>query len=131
MCYTSGTTGRPKGVVYSHRSMVLHAIVAALPDVLAASSRDNVLVITPMFHANAWAMPFTAVMLGAKQVFPGPHLGGEDLLDLMQSESITLSLGVPTIWLMVLQALAVGQARLGTWSKACACRSAAPPCRVR
>jgi fatty-acyl-CoA synthase len=109
MCYTSGTTGRPKGVVYSHRSMVLHAIVAALPDVLAASSRDNVLVITPMFHANAWAMPFTAVMLGAKQVFPGPHLGGEDLLDLMESESITLSLGVPTVWLMVLQALQSGK----------------------
>jgi fatty-acyl-CoA synthase len=109
MCYTSGTTGRPKGVVYSHRSMVLHAIVAALPDVLAASSRDNVLVITPMFHANAWAMPFTALMLGAKQVFPGPHLGGEDLLDLMESENITLSLGVPTIWLMVLQALQSGK----------------------
>jgi fatty-acyl-CoA synthase len=109
MCYTSGTTGRPKGVVYSHRSMVLHAIVAALPDVLAASSRDNVLVITPMFHANAWAMPFTAVMLGAKQVFPGPHLGGEDLLDLMESENITLSLGVPTVWLMVLQAVQSGK----------------------
>ncbi len=115
MCYTSGTTGRPKGVVYSHRSMVLHAIVAALPDVLAASSRDNVLVITPMFHANAWAMPFTAVMLGAKQVFPGPHLGGEDLLDLMQGEQITLSLGVPTVWLMVLQELQSGRR---TWKLA-------------
>ena len=109
MCYTSGTTGRPKGVVYSHRSMVLHAIVAALPDVLGASSRDNVLVITPMFHANAWAMPFSALMLGAKQVFPGPHMAGEDLLDLMESEDITLSLGVPTIWLMVLQALQSGK----------------------
>jgi fatty-acyl-CoA synthase len=109
MCYTSGTTGRPKGVVYSHRSMVLHSIVGALPDVLGSSSRDNVLVITPMFHANAWAMPFGALMLGAKQVFPGPHMAGEDLLDLMEGEAITLSLGVPTIWMMVLQALQSGK----------------------
>jgi len=109
MCYTSGTTGRPKGVVYSHRSMVLHSIVSALPDVVGASSRDNVLVITPMFHANAWAMPFTAVMLGAKQVFPGPHMAGEDLLELMETEAITLSLGVPTIWMMVLQVLQSGK----------------------
>ncbi len=113
MCYTSGTTGRPKGVVYSHRSMVLHSIVGSLPDVLGTCSRDNILVITPMFHANAWAMPFAAVMLGAKQVFPGPHMGGEDLLDLMESERITMSLGVPTVWLMVLQALQAGKR---TWN---------------
>jgi fatty-acyl-CoA synthase len=109
MCYTSGTTGRPKGVVYSHRSMVLHSIVGSLPDVLGTSSRDNILVVTPMFHANAWAMPFAAVMLGAKQVFPGPHMAGEDLLDLMESERITMSLGVPTVWMMVLQALQSGK----------------------
>ena len=109
MCYTSGTTGRPKGVVYSHRSMVLHSIVTSMPDVVGASARDCILVITPMFHANAWAMPFAALMLGAKQVFPGPHMGGEDLLDLMEGEHITLALGVPTVWMMVLQALQSGK----------------------
>lgn len=109
MCYTSGTTGRPKGVVYSHRSMVLHSIVTSVPDVVGTSARDSILVITPMFHANAWAMPFAALMLGAKQVFPGPHMGGEDLLELMEGERITLALGVPTVWMMVLQALQSGK----------------------
>ena len=105
MCYTSGTTGRPKGVVYSHRSMVLHALTECAPDVIGLSARDKVLVVVPMFHANAWAIPFAAVMVGASQIFPGPHMGGEDLLDLMESEQITLALGVPTIWLMILQSL--------------------------
>jgi len=105
MCYTSGTTGRPKGVVYSHRSMMLHALTECAPDVIGLSSRDRILVVVPMFHANAWAIPFAAIMVGASQIFPGPHLGGEDLLDLMESEKITLALGVPTIWLMILQSL--------------------------
>jgi len=105
MCYTSGTTGRPRGVVYSHRSMVLHAITECAPDIIGLSCRDRVLVVVPMFHANAWALPFAAVMTGASQIFPGTHMGGEDLLDLMESERITLALGVPTIWLMILQSL--------------------------
>ena len=105
MCYTSGTTGRPKGVVYSHRSMVLHALAEVAPDVIGLSARDRALAVVPMFHANAWALPFGAAMVGASQVFPGPHMGGEDLLDLMESEKITLALGVPTIWLMILQCL--------------------------
>ena len=105
MCYTSGTTGRPKGVVYSHRSMVLHAITNCLPDCLALSAHDSVLAVTPMFHANSWAMPFSATMVGAKQVLPGPHLGADDLLELMQDEEVSLALGVPTIWMMILQAL--------------------------
>src|SRR5207237_3870365 len=84
MCYTSGTTGRPKGVAYSHRSSVLHSLVASLPDYWGLSGRDCVLAVTPMFHANCWGIPYGAVMLGAKLVFPGPHLQPADLLDLMQ-----------------------------------------------
>ncbi|MDM0035221.1 long-chain fatty acid--CoA ligase [Variovorax sp. J22P271] len=105
MCYTSGTTGRPKGVVYSHRSMVLHAITGCIPDLFALSARDQVMMVTPMFHANAWAVPFSAMMVGAGQVLPGPHLGGEDLLDLMEEGQVTMALGVPTIWMMIWQAM--------------------------
>ncbi|MDM0014993.1 long-chain fatty acid--CoA ligase [Variovorax sp. J22P168] len=105
MCYTSGTTGRPKGVVYSHRSMVLHAITGCIPDLFALSARDQVMMVTPMFHANAWAVPFSAMMVGAGQILPGPHLGGEDLLDLMEEGGTTMALGVPTIWMMVWQSL--------------------------
>ena len=105
MCYTSGTTGKPKGVVYSHRSTVLHTLVAALPDAMSLSGADTVLPVTPMFHANAWGVPYVAVMVGAKQVFPGPHLGAEDLLELLEKEKITVSLGVPTIWLTLIAQL--------------------------
>jgi fatty-acyl-CoA synthase len=103
MCYTSGTTGRPKGVAYSHRSTVLHTLVACLGDHWALKSSDVVLPVTPMFHANCWGLPYGAVMLGVKLVFPGPHLHPDDLLDLMQLEPPTLSLGVPTIWISMIQ----------------------------
>lgn len=109
MCYTSGTTGRPKGVVYSHRSMVLHAVTGCIPDLLNLSARDRLLIVTPMFHANAWATPFSAMMVGAGQILPGPHLGGEDLLDLMVEGRATLALGVPTIWMMIHQVLEEGR----------------------
>ena len=112
MCYTSGTTGRSKGVVYSHRSAVLHSLVASLPDFWSLAGRDAVLAVTPMFHANCWGIPYGAVMLGAKLVFPGPHLHPEDLLDLMQAEPPTLALGVPTIWLGMIQAY---EAQPGRW----------------
>jgi fatty-acyl-CoA synthase len=103
MCYTSGTTGRPKGVAYSHRSTVLHTLVACLGDHWGLKSSDVVLPVTPMFHANCWGLPYGAVMLGVKLVFPGPHLHPDDLLDLMQLEPPTLSLGVPTIWISLIQ----------------------------
>ena len=103
MCYTSGTTGRAKGVVYSHRSTVLHTLVASLGDYVGLRGSDVVLPVTPMFHANSWGVPYAAVMMGAKLVFPGPHLHPEDLLDLMQLEPPTLALGVPTIWMSLIQ----------------------------
>ncbi len=103
MCYTSGTTGRPKGVVYSHRSTVLHTLVGCLGENWALTSEDVLLPVTPMFHANCWGLPYGAVMMGSKIVFPGPHLHADDLLDLIRAEPPTLSLGVPTIWLGLIQ----------------------------
>ena len=104
MCYTSGTTGRPKGVVYSHRSTVLHTLVGCLADCWDLKGSDVLLPVTPMFHANCWGIPYGAVMMGTKIVFPGPHLHPDDVLDLMQVEPPTLSLGVPTIWMGLIQA---------------------------
>jgi fatty-acyl-CoA synthase len=103
MCYTSGTTGKAKGVVYSHRSTVLHTLVGCGGDVWGLRSQDVVLPVTPMFHANSWGVPYGVVMTGAKIVFPGPHLHPEDLLDLMTLQPPTLSLGVPTIWMTMIQ----------------------------
>jgi fatty-acyl-CoA synthase len=105
MCYTSGTTGRPKGVVYSHRSTLIHTLVANQPDHWGLSARDSVLPATPMFHANCWGVPYACVMMGIKLVFPGPHLAPEDLLALIAAERPTYVLGVPTIWLGMLQLL--------------------------
>jgi fatty-acyl-CoA synthase len=113
MCYTSGTTGQPKGVVYSHRSQVLHTLVQAQPDVVGISGHDVVLPVVPMFHANAWGVPYAAAMLGTKMVFPGPHLHPDDLLPLLQDEKVTLSCGVPTIWLGMIQIL---ERSAGKWA---------------
>lgn len=104
LCYTSGTTGDPKGVLYNHRSTILHAYAAALPDALDLSSRESVLPVVPLFHVNAWGTPYSALMVGAKLVLPGPKMGdGEALYELMESERVTLALGVPTVWLALLQ----------------------------
>jgi fatty-acyl-CoA synthase len=103
LCYTSGTTGNPKGVLYNHRSTILHAYAAVAPDVMSLRSTDCVLPVVPLFHVNAWGIPYAALMAGSKLVFPGPKMGdGETLFTLMESEHVTLSLGVPTVWLALL-----------------------------
>jgi fatty-acyl-CoA synthase len=104
LCYTSGTTGDPKGVLYDHRSTLLHAYAAIAPDVMSMSSCDTVLPVVPLFHVNAWGVPYVSLMAGAKLVLPGPKMGdGETLCELLDSEDVTLALGVPTVWLALLQ----------------------------
>ena len=102
VCYTSGTTGNPKGVVFSHRSTVLHTLVSCMADTLAISESDSILPVVPMFHANAWGLPYSAICAGSKLVFPGPHLDATSLLDLMAAEKVSVAGGVPTIWLGIL-----------------------------
>jgi len=105
MCYTSGTTGRPKGVVYSHRALVLHSLTAALPEAHAISSRDTILPVVPMFHANAWGLPYIAAFAGTGMVLPGPKLDAESVLELLADEQVTITAGVPTVWMAILEAL--------------------------
>ncbi len=104
LCYTSGTTGDPKGVLYDHRSTVLHAYAAVAPDIMNLASTDTVLPVVPLFHVNAWGVPYSCLMVGAKLVFPGPKMGdGAALYELLDSEDVTMALGVPTVWLALLQ----------------------------
>jgi acyl-CoA synthetase (AMP-forming)/AMP-acid ligase II len=112
MCYTTGTTGAPKGVLYSHRSMVLHSFVLGLADTFGLSERDMCLPVVPMFHVNAWGLPYGAALFGAGLAMPGPHLDPESLLDLFASAGVTFGAGVPTIWLGVLRAI---DAHPGRW----------------
>src|SRR5262249_4003392 len=105
ICYTSGTTGKPKGVLYSHRALAIHSITTALPDSIGLSRFDVVLQVGPMFHVNAWGLPVACTMAGAKQVFPGPHLDAKSVLELLSDEQVTLTAGVPTVWLGVLEQL--------------------------
>jgi 3-(methylthio)propionyl---CoA ligase len=114
LCYTSGTTGNPKGVLYSHRSTVLHTYAAALPDALNCSQRDVILPVVPMFHVNAWGLPYIACMVGAKLVFPGAALDGKSLYELIEAEQVTVSAGVPTVWQGLLAHLGERQGTLSS-----------------
>ncbi|HYX31846.1 MAG TPA: long-chain fatty acid--CoA ligase [Oligoflexus sp.] len=104
-CYTSGTTGKPKGVVYSHRSTILHSLVTALPDSLDLSMDDCLMAVVPMFHVNAWGLPYTATLVGTRQILPGPFLDAASLVDLMETEKVTVAAGVPTIWMSIREEL--------------------------
>src|SRR5262245_53618875 len=105
MCYTTGTTGNPKGILYSHRALVLHTFAVALPSAIGLAEHDIVLPVVPMFHANAWGLPYGAAMMGAALVLPGPHLDPASLVDLFERERVTITAGVPTIWMGLLQYL--------------------------
>jgi fatty-acyl-CoA synthase len=105
MCYTSGTTGDPKGVLYSHRSNVLHAMIAAMPDAMGISSKDTILPVVPMFHANAWGLGQSGPMIGAKMVMPGGKMDGPSIYEMLDTENVTFTAAVPTVWLMLLQYL--------------------------
>ncbi|MBU6270415.1 MAG: fatty-acid--CoA ligase [Betaproteobacteria bacterium] len=131
LCYTSGTTGNPKGALYSHRSTVLHAYGAALPDAMGASARDVILPVVPMFHVNAWGLPYVCPMVGAKLVLPGPALDGKSLYELFEAEGVTYSAGVPTVWLGLLQHVAANGLRFSTFNRTVIGGSACPPAMIR
>ena len=131
MCYTSGTTGNPKGVLYSHRSTLLHSYAAALPDALNLSSRDTILPVVPMFHVNAWGLPYVAPMVGAKLVFPGGQLDGKSLYELFESERVTVSAGVPTVWQGLLAHVESAGLRFSTMNRTVIGGSACPPAMLR
>ncbi|SAL78698.1 long-chain-fatty-acid--CoA ligase [Caballeronia arvi] len=131
LCYTSGTTGNPKGALYSHRSTVLHAYGAALPDAMGASSSDAILPVVPMFHVNAWGIPHAAPLVGAKLVFPGKDLDGKSLYELMETEGVTYSAGVPTVWMGLLNHMKQHDARFSTLKRTVIGGSACPPAMLR
>jgi len=130
MCYTSGTTGNPKAALYSHRSSTLHAYAAALPDVMGLSARDAVLPVVPMFHVNAWGIPYSAALTGAKLVFPGPAMDGKSVYELIEAEKVTYAAGVPTVWQMLLGHLKPSGLKFSTLRRTVIGGSACPPAMI-
>jgi len=131
MCYTSGTTGNPKGALYSHRSTILHAYAAALPDVMGLRAADSVLPVVPMFHVNAWGIPYSAALAGCKLVFPGPALDGKSVYELIEAEKVTFAAGVPTVWQMLLSHLKPNGLRFSTLQRTVIGGSACPPAMIQ
>lgn len=131
LCYTSGTTGNPKGALYSHRSTVLHSYASALPDALGCSARDVILPVVPMFHVNAWGLPYSVPLVGAKLVFPGPKLDGASLYELFEQEKVSFSAGVPTVWLGLLQYVQSNGLKFSTFRRTVIGGSAVPPAMTR
>jgi acyl-CoA synthetase (AMP-forming)/AMP-acid ligase II len=131
ICYTSGTTGHPKGAVYSHRSTLLHAYAAALPDAMNCSGRDVILPVVPMFHVNAWGIPYSAALVGAKLVMPGPHLDGKSLYELFENEKVTFSAGVPTVWLGLLTYMKTNGLKFSHFKRTVIGGSACPPAMMK
>ena len=131
LCYTSGTTGNPKGVLYSHRSTLLHAYAACMPDALGLSARDVVMPVVPMFHVNAWGLPYSAPLAGAKLVFPGARMDGASLMELFETEQVTFSAGVPTIWLGLLAHARETGRGFGALKRTVIGGSACPPAMIR
>ena len=130
MCYTSGTTGNPKAALYSHRSTILHAYAAALPDVMCLSARDSVLPVVPMFHVNAWGIPYSAALVGAKLVFPGPALDGKSVYELVEAEQVNYAAGVPTVWQMLLMHMKPNNLRFSSLKRTVIGGSACPPAMI-
>ena len=130
MCYTSGTTGHPKAALYSHRSTILHAYAAALPDVMALSARDSVLPVVPMFHVNAWGIPYSAALTGCKLVLPGPALDGKSIYELIEAEQVTYAAGVPTIWQMLLAHMRPEGLKFSSLNRTVIGGSACPPAMI-
>ncbi|MGQ2980711.1 MAG: 3-(methylthio)propionyl-CoA ligase [Polaromonas sp.] len=130
MCYTSGTTGNPKAALYSHRSTILHAYAAALPDVMALSARDSILPVVPMFHVNAWGIPYSAALTGAKLVFPGPGLDGKSVYELIENEKVTYAAGVPTVWQMMLGHMKPAGLKFSSLKRTVIGGSACPPAMI-
>ena len=131
LCYTSGTTGNPKGALYSHRSTILHSYAVALPDSLGITAKESIMPVVPMFHVNAWGIPYACPLAGARIVFPGPKLDGASLCELIEQESVTMSAGVPTIWAGLIQHAIANKIKFSTFKRTVIGGSTCPPAMIQ